>query len=139
MSWIWLDGVNHFEKGKSVQAFKFWKNDYPLPFLIEMVAQASGLLVGAESNFEEDIVFTKIEGMEFLKQPKQGKLEIAVESDGIRREGGWFSGQIFQDGSKIMHGRVLLMNVGRLRPDGKGPITFPQQLMSGLKLKTALA
>ncbi len=139
MSWIWLDGIRDFEKAKSVKAWKKWQSSFPLPFLIEMVAQAGGLLLGAESNYEEDIVFTKVEGIEFLKQPQEGILEIEVEPDGLRREGGWFQGRIFQGDTKIMEGRLLLMNVGRLRSDGKGPITFPQQLMSALKLKAAVA
>lgn len=139
MSWVWLDGVRGFEKGKSVKASKRWQNSFPAPFLIEMMAQAGGLLLGAESNYEEDIVFTKVEGMEFLKQPKAGELEIEVESESLRREGGWFAGRVFQNGDKIMQGRLLLMNVGRLRPDGQGPITFPQQLISALKLKATVA
>jgi len=77
--------------------------------------------------------------VQFLKQPEAGELEIEVEPDGLRREGGWFAGRVFQNGTKIMEGRLLLMNVGRLRPDGIGPITFPQQLISALKLKAALA
>ena len=139
MSWVWLDGVRNFEKGKSVKAWKGWKSSFPMPFLIEMVAQAGGLLLGAESNYDEDIVFTKVEGVEFIRRPEAGELEIEVEPESIRREGGWFVGRVFQNGIKIMQGRILLMNVVLLRPDGKGPITFPQQLISGLKLKAALA
>ncbi len=134
MSWIWLDGVETFEKAKSVKAWKKWDASFPNAYLVEMVAQAGAILLGAESSFEKDIVFTKIEDVQFLAQPEAGKrLEIEVEPESLRMEGGWFRGQIFQEGQKLLEGRVLLMNIGRLRPDGQGPITFPQQLIEAIK------
>ena len=134
MGWIWLDGVEAFVKGKSVKAWKRWQSSFPSAYLIEMMAQAGAILLGAESNFQDDIVFTKIEKTEFLDQPKAGqRLEIEVHSDGLRREGGWFRGQVSHEGKRLLEGRVLLMNIGRLRPDGKGPITFPETLIEGLK------
>ena len=132
--WVWLDGVTSFERAKSVKAWKDWRGALPPTYLIEMIAQAGAILLGAESNFEDDVVFTKVEAVQFLKSPEPGKrLEIAAAPENIRREGGWFVGQIFQGENKIMEGRVLLMNVGRLRPDGKGPVTFPNELVSALK------
>lgn len=133
MSWIWLDGVESFEKARSVRAWKDWSAEFPSSYLIELIAQAGAILLGAESQFKDDVVFTKIEGVEFLGRPEGGKrLEIEVEPEGLRAEGGWFRGQVSQKGSKVLEGRVLLMNVGRLRPDGKGPITFPKELIEGL-------
>ena len=127
--------MKSFEKAKSVKAWKDWQIYFPRPYLIEMIAQAGAVLLGAESNFEDDIVFTKIEGVEFLGEPEPGKrLEIEVEPENLRREGGWFLGQIFQGEKKILQGRVLLMNVGRLRPDGIGPVTFPLTLIEALKV-----
>lgn len=134
MSWIWLDGIEAFEKSRGVRAWKKWESQFPSAYLIELIAQAAGLLLGAESRFQDDIVFTKIEGVRFTGPPQQGKrLEVEVEADNLRREGGWFHGRILQDGNPITEGRVLLMNVGRLRPDGKGPITFPAPLVEALK------
>lgn len=135
MAWVWLDGVDTFEKAKRVSAWKEWEDSFPASYLIELVAQAGAILLGAESHFKDDVVFTKIEGVEFLGRPQAGKrLEIEVESEGLRLEGGWFRGRIFQDGNKMLEGRVLLMNIGRLRPDGQGPITFPKELIEGLSL-----
>ena len=132
--WIWLDGVTAFERAKSVKAWKDWQALFPLTYLVEMVAQAGAVLLGAESNFEDDVVFTKVEAVQFLERPSAGRrLEIEVEPENLRREGGWFSGRIFQGENKILEGRVLLMNVGRLRPDGVGPVTFPNPLVSALK------
>lgn len=132
--WVWIDGVEAFEKARSVRAWKQWEALFPTTYLVELIAQAGAILLGAESDFEEDVVFTKIEGVEFLGQPQaQKRLEIEVEAESLRREGGWFRGRIFQEGHKILEGRVLLMNVGRLRPDGLGPITFPQQLIEALR------
>ena len=135
MSWIWLDGVEAFEKAKSVRAWKKWDASFPLAYLVEMIAQAGAILLGAESDFKNDIVFTKIEGVQFLGRPAAEKrLAIEVEPESLRTEGGWFLGRVFQEGQKLLEGRVLLMNSGRLRPDGQGPITFPQQLIEALKV-----
>ena len=131
--WVWLDGVRSFERGKYVRAWKNWSASFPSSYLIEMMAQAGAILLGGESDFQEDIIFTKIEAVEFCAPPQPEKrLEIEVSPDGLRREGGWFAGRVFQDGNKIMEGRVLLMNIGRLRPDGKGPVTFPPQLLEAV-------
>ena len=132
--WIWLDGIDDFVKGKSVRAWKEWRAPFPGSYLVEFIAQAGAILLGAESDFTEDVIFTKVEGVQFLSRPQTGKrLDIEVEPGSLRREGGWFLGRIFQEGNKIVEGRVLLMNVGRLRPDGNGPITFPQELVEGLR------
>lgn len=130
MSWVWLDGVDGFEKGKWVKAWKRWEAEFPQTYLIEMLAQAGAILLGLENDFRSDVVVTKVEGVEFLKPPEPGeRLEIYVEADGLRKEGGWFRGEI--EGRAA--GRVLLMNVGRLRPDGQGPITFPEPLIAALR------
>ena len=134
MSWIWLDGVASFERAKSVKAWKEWEPSFPLAYLVEFIAQAGAILLGAESDFQEDIVFTKVEKAEFSAHPKPDRrVDIEVEADGLRREGGWFAGRVTQDGTKLMEGRVLLMNVGRLKPGSPGPITFPRDLVEALK------
>ncbi|MBI4115008.1 MAG: hypothetical protein HY447_00355 [Candidatus Omnitrophica bacterium] len=134
MSWIWLDGVETFERAKLIRTWKKWDSSFPLIYLIEFIAQSGAILLGRESDFEKDVIFTKIEKVEFLERPDAHiRLEIEVEPDGLRAEGGWFQGQILQEGKKILQGRVLLMNVGRLRPDGEGPVTFPQALIEALR------
>lgn len=134
MAWVWLDGVDDFVKAKSVRAWKKWDASFPGSYLVELMAQAGAILLGAESDFKEDVIFTKIEGVQFFNQPRPDqRLDIEAEPESLRREGGWFLGRIFQEGNKIVEGRVLLMNVGRLRADGNGPITFPQKLVEGLK------
>jgi hypothetical protein len=134
MGWIWLDGVEVFEKATRVKAWKKWEASFPVAYLVEMIAQAGAILLGAESRFEDDVVFTKIEGAQFFGRPQAGRrLEIEVQAENLRVEGGRFLGRIFQEGEKILEGRVLLMNIGRLRPDGKGPVTFPEPLIEALK------
>ena len=137
MSWVWLDGVLNFEKAKRVRAWKKWEGRFPTAYLVEMMAQAGAILLGAESDYRDDIVFTKIEKVEISKSPQDGKrIEIEAEPDGLHREGGWFQSQIYQEGDLIGEGRVLLMNVGRLRPDGEGPITFPPELIEKVEKRT---
>lgn len=132
--WVWLDGVENFEKSKRARAWKYWEESFLFIYLIELMAQTGAILLGAETAFQDDVVFAKIERVEFFGRPQAGtRLDIEVEAEGIRREGGWFFGQVFQKDTKIAEGRVLLMNIGRLRPDGKGPVTFPEKLLQAVK------
>lgn len=134
MGWVWLDGVEHFEKSRVVKAWKKWENPFPAAYLVEMMAQGGAILLGAENGFSEDLVFIKMQDIQFLGRPEGGqRLEVQVEPEGLRPEGGWFRGVIRHEGNKLVEGKVLLMNVGRLRPDGQGPITFPRHLIEGLE------
>lgn len=134
MSWIWLDEVRSFERARHVQAVKRWQSFFPKVYLVEMMAQAGAILLGAESDFQNDVLFSKIEKMEFLETPEPDEeIEIHVKVDALRPEAGWFHGEIEQNRKKIARGRVLLVNVGRLLPGRREPITFPSFLLEKIR------
>ena len=69
MRWILLDSVELIEKGKMSRTTSRVPPSGPFEteiLLIEMMAQTAGLLLGAETDFEHDIIFAKIENAKFL-------------------------------------------------------------------------
>ena len=74
MRWLLLEKVHSIRKGeKAVASAKVPRAPYSLEVLfIEMMAQTGGLLVGAESNYQKDLIFAKIESAAITKIPKIG-------------------------------------------------------------------
>lgn len=105
------------------------------PLLMEMMAQTGGLLLGAEKNFQEDIIFAKIEKADF-SDPRPGEiLEIEASSESLRPEGSWMDASIKTlDGRTVAQSRFLLMCVGRLQPGIQEPIVFHEAFMDHFRV-----
>lgn len=127
MRWLVLDEVVSVERGiKSAARSKVPAEIYTSELLmIEMMAQTGGLLLGAESDFSEDVIFAKIEEASFDSHARAGQ-EILIEatSENLRSEGAWIDATIKQDAQLIGKSRLLLMSVGKLMPDSGKSITF---------------
>lgn len=103
---------------------------------MEMMAQTAGLLLGAESHFRDDVVFTKIDSARFGQIPGFGSgIEIEASPDGFRPEGGWFRGTVYSEGRPIAESRFLLMNVGRLLPEREVSVTFHKKFMQHYSIR----
>ncbi|MBI3316403.1 MAG: hypothetical protein HYZ85_00160 [Candidatus Omnitrophica bacterium] len=141
MRWLLLDEVVEIIKGKKARARSHLSNSAfsPEVLMIEMMAQTAGLLFGAESNFREDLIFAKIESMEFKPPfPYGDELSIYAESSEIRPEGGWLNTSIYCQNDCLGQGRILLMNVGRLLSGHPEPLTFHAGFMDHFKVKEKL-
>ena len=133
MRWLLLDEVLSINRGRYCRT-KSRILDAPVSseiLLIEMMAQTAGLLLGAESDFNDDLVFTKIENAEFHQLYAQGD-EIIIEatSNQLKSEGAWFDAQVRCGNRRIASARFLLMNVGRLVQDSPSSITFHDAFMN---------
>lgn len=138
MRWLWLDEIVEIEKG--VKAFT--RSRVPQSgitrelLLIEMMAQTGGLLVGAMHNFEQDVVFSKIEHAQFEKGLKEGELlEIEAVSDQLRPEGAWIDAAIRCMNRLVARARLLLANVGHLVPEHNQSVTFHPEFMRYFKVR----
>lgn len=137
MRWILLDEVISIQKGKSAQT----RSHYPEAefgseiLMIEMMAQTGGLIVGAETNYRQDLIFAKIETAEFFGRGKIGEaLWIEAQGDQLKSEGGWLEGRVKTDRDVIASSRFLLMNVDLLVPESKNPVTFNQTFMNHFRI-----
>jgi len=138
MRWLLLDSVHSVEKGKKAKTIsKVPKAPYsPEVLFIEMMAQTGGLLVGAESDYKNDIVFAKIEHASFRAVPEAGTpLEIEAVAEGMSPEGGWLEGVISSAGGVIAKAKILLMSVEKLVPGQPKSITFHDAFMNYFKVR----
>lgn len=136
--WLMIDEVTCFEKGLRIEAAsKVPQSLYSTePLLIEMMAQTGGLLLGAESDYQQDIVFTKVEEAQFEPPFEPGApVTIRVWSDQIKPEGGWFNGEILCGERILAQSKFMLMNVGELQPDGQGPVTFNETYLKKFRIR----
>lgn len=138
MRWLLLDEITVIEKGKRVRAKSRVpeKGASPEVLMIEMMAQAGGLLIGAQTDYQEDLIFAKIEDAEFHQPLELGApIEIEATSDAIKPAGGWIDAVIRNQGKPLAKARLLLMNVGPLRPETREPVSFHRAFMDYFKVR----
>ena len=138
MRWLLLDEVVSIEKQRKART----RSRVPqgpvsaAPLLMEMMAQTGGLLLGAESDFQEDIIFAKIETADFFDPHPGEDLRIEASSGGLRPEGSWIDAVIeTRDGKKVAQSRFLLVGVGRLDPAVQRPIVFHEAFMKHFRIR----
>ncbi len=138
MRWILLDEVVEVREGDSALT----RARVPAaPFsvevlLLEMMAQTGGLLLGASHNFQNDVVFGKVESAVFQGPFAQGApLEISAVSKESREEGGWFEAWVSSSGKVLAESRFFLANAGRLMPEQNVSVTFPEPFLQHFRVR----
>lgn len=132
MRWLLLDQVLSVHKGKkAVASSRVPKAPYSREVLfVEMMAQTGGLLVGAESDYQKDLVFAKIENAAIHDLPEPGTpIRIEAGSESLGPEGGWLEATITCDRGPVAAAKLLLMAVNGLSQRQKGSITFHKAFM----------
>lgn len=138
MRWLVLDEVLAVEKGKRSLSRSRVPSAFCSPefLMIEMMAQTGALLVGAESDFSRDLVFAKIESVEFSPGFEAGDpIEIESHADQISAEGGWLEARVSGPRGLIAQSKLLLMSVGHLIPGKTVPVTFHKNFMEHFKIR----
>lgn len=138
MRWLLLDKVLSIHKGKkAASSSRVPKAPYsPEVLFIEMMAQTGGLLVGAESDYQKDLIFAKIEHATISQVPESGTpLQIEAWSDSLGAEGGWLEATISCAEGPIARAKLLLMAVGGLSPEQTRSITFHEAFMTHFNVR----
>ena len=133
MRWLLLEKVHSIHKGKkAVAVAKVPLAPYSSEVLfIEMMAQTGGLLVGAESDYQKDLIFAKIESATITNVPKSGTpLQIEAWSESLGAEGGWLEATITSAEGLVARAKLLLMAVSGLSAEQKRSITFHDAFMN---------
>lgn len=142
MRWLLLDDIERIEKGKrAVAQSRVPAAEYSREVLMtEMMAQTGAVLLGAESDYQKDMVFAKIEFAEFLPPYQAGqRLRIEATAEGFRPEGAWIDGVIRTGDREVARGRLLLMQLEGLIPGHGKPVTFHQEFMEHFKVREKVA
>ncbi len=138
MRWLLLDEVLTIERGIIARTRSRVPSAIYAPELLmaEMMAQTAGLLLGAESDFRDDLIFAKIENASFCHPFQTGdEVEITAASESLKLEGAWFDAQIRMKGRVFATSRFMLMNVGRLIQDAERSITFHDAFMNHFSVR----
>ena len=138
MRWLLLDEIVSVERRLRAKS-RSRVPDAPFSpevLMIEMMAQTGALLIGAETDYKEDLIFAKIEEAEFEHPLSPGEnLEIEVTSQDVRPAGAWLDGIIRMAGKSIAKSRFLLMNVGPLIPENREPVSFHRDFMEHFRIR----
>jgi 3-hydroxymyristoyl/3-hydroxydecanoyl-(acyl carrier protein) dehydratase len=136
--WVLLDEVVKIERQKQVHArARVPETDVsPEVLMIEMMAQTGALLLGAESDFRQDLVFAKIQNADFPLEFTGGeKIDIRATSDNLRPEGAWITASIESERGTVAQANLMLMTVGHFLPGIEEPITFHQAFMQHYQIR----
>ncbi len=138
MRWLLLEKVHSIHKGKkAVASAKVPQAPYSSEVLfIEMMAQTGGLLVGAESDYQKDLIFAKIECATISKVPKSGTaIQIEAWSESLGTEGGWLEATITCAEGLVASAKLLLMAVSGLSAEQTKSITFHEAFMNHFNVR----
>lgn len=139
MRWLLIDEVVNIQKGKAARSKgRIPSGEFSAESLMtEMMAQTGALLLGAENNFTDDVVFAKIERADFFGDYAAGnKISIEATSENLRPEGAWLDTSIKNEsGLPIATSRILLTSVERLVPSPNKSTTFHEAFMNYFQIK----
>jgi 3-hydroxyacyl-[acyl-carrier-protein] dehydratase len=137
MRWTLLDEILEIQKGVRVRS----RSHVPAgeinqePLLLEMMAQTGGILMGAEKEFKDDVVFAKIETASFPIKGSAGEpLEIIAEAEHLRPEGSWIQAEVRNSRGTIAAAKLMLVNAGSLVPGKETSTTFHETFMKHYKV-----
>ena len=141
MRWLLLEKVHSIQKGKkAVASSKVPDAPYSSEVLfVEMMAQTGGLLVGAESDYQKDLVFAKIENATVTSVPKAGSpIRIEAWSESLGADGGWLDATILCEERLVATARLLLMAATGLSGTPGKSVTFHSAFMDYFKVREKL-
>ena len=144
MRWDLIDRFEVLKKGVYSRALKsfsgqedFFKEHFPgkplVPqaLLIEMIAQAGGVLYGLGMNFEREVILAKIDKAKMNKDivpPCAFIVETRLEDE--REEGAWISGVVKQENETVAEVKLLLVSIESLSENSKQKIVFNDTFLS---------
>lgn len=138
MRWLLLEKVHSIQKGKkAIASANVPKAPYSSEVLfVEMMAQTGGLLVGAESDYQKDLIFAKIESATITSVPKSGtSLQIEAWSENLGPEGGWLEATITCPEGLVASAKLLLMAVSGLSSGQTKSVTFHEAFMNHFNVR----
>ena len=138
MRWLLLEKVHSIHRGKkAVASSKVPESPYSSEVLfVEMMAQTGGLLVGAESDYQKDLIFAKIEKATIDRVPPSGMpIQIEAWSESLGADGGWLEATITCAEGPVAQAKLLLMAVEGLSQERTKSITFHDAFMDHFSIR----
>src|SRR5712692_5316980 len=125
MRWLWIDRFLEFKSGKSARAIKNLSlaEDHfadhfpgwpvmPAALILEGLAQAGGILVGAANQFREKVVVVKVPKAVFHRDMLAGEqLVYEVEILNLRAEGASVGGRVVVEGTTTAEAEIFFAHL----------------------------
>ncbi|MBI3251872.1 MAG: hypothetical protein HYZ52_00935 [Candidatus Omnitrophica bacterium] len=106
----------------------------PETILIEMIAQAGGVLLGLEMDFKKEVILAKIAEARFAEAVSPPcTLVVEARIAEAREEGAWIEGTVLCGGKTAARTRLLLVTMEALDKE-KGPVVFSDGFLKNLNV-----
>ena len=143
MRWDLIESFEVLKKGSYSRARKsfsgtedFFRDHFPgkplVPetLMIEMIAQAGGVLLGVGINFEKEVILAKIGQARFyrtVRPPCQLLVEATIEAE--REEGAWISGTVKLENELVAEAGAFLVTIDFLDNGDRKKIVFNEDFL----------
>lgn len=143
MRWDLIDRFELLQRGRKSRACKsfsgnedFFSEHFPAsprvpePLLIEMVAQAGGVLYGMGLDFAKEVILAKVDHARFFV-PIEPPCELTVETHIAeeREEGAWIEGEVLWKNKTVAEVRLFLIAIEGLE-GGLQKVVFNDKLLA---------
>ncbi len=138
MRWDLIGKFQVLKKGVCSKATKFFdgsedffldhypgKPQLPETLMIEMIAQAGGVLVGLGCDFEKEVILAKVDQARFFSPvipPCTMEVESRITEE--REEGAWVSGVVTHRGRPVAEADLLLVRVDGFEENHGSKVVF---------------
>ena len=138
MRWNLIDKIDFLKKGHYATARKVFKGDedffadhfpgnpiVPGPLMLEMIAQAGGILFGLGIDFKKEIILAKISNAHILSELRPPcELFVKVTMNEQREEGALLSGVVTVGDVQVAKAQILLAAIEAFDGEAKSKIVF---------------
>ncbi|MBI3315602.1 MAG: hypothetical protein HYZ87_01320 [Candidatus Omnitrophica bacterium] len=144
MRWDLIDKFEVLKKGHFSRAVKSFNGDedfflenfpgspsVPETLLVEMVAQAGGVLFGLGLDFKKEVILAKVSNASFgapVRPPCRLFVEARIDSE--REEGAWISGTVESGGKIAAKATLLLVTFQSLENPSAGKVVFNEGFLN---------
>ncbi len=149
MRWFLIDKYFDIIPGKSLKAIKlishneFFYNQhmihkpiFPETLLIEMMAQAGGVLSGVSMGFQKEVVLGKIETANFLRQiSPPAKITIEARLEMVSENFSWTQMTMSDEAGEFADGKIFFAFLDAFRnQDSKESLVFKDGFLNSYNL-----
>ncbi len=144
MRWNLVDRFEVLQRGRYSRARKSFRGpeDFfvghfpakplvPSTLLIEMVAQAGGVLYGLGFDFKKEVILAKVVCASFPRQvspPCEFLIEATIDKE--HEEGAWVSGTVKEKDVVVAEVQILLVTMEILENNHKDSVVFNKNFLS---------
>jgi 3-hydroxymyristoyl/3-hydroxydecanoyl-(acyl carrier protein) dehydratase len=149
MRWFLIDRYDFIQPHVSLRALKLlsnnefflerhfpWKPTFPETLLLEMMAQAGGVLAGIDCGFSKNIFLGKIEKCEFLKS-LHPPASVQIRATLVAEDSGsaWMEMTLSDDEGEAARSKILFVLLEPLSGTGSSqPVVFTESFLKTYNL-----